>query len=71
MRLFFAPDGKLDRLDRAMWITVPFDLAANRVTPPVDGIGRAARTERFVRRGREGDFGVVRAGRQEIDGVRR
>lgn len=31
MRLVHAPDGTVDRYDRAVWLTLPFDLAFTSV----------------------------------------
>jgi hypothetical protein len=34
MRLFGKVAGRVDRLDRAGWLTMPFDLALARPAPP-------------------------------------
>ncbi len=33
MRLVAVPDGVIDRRDRAVWMTIPFDSAWNALTP--------------------------------------
>ena len=71
MRLVHAPDGSIDRYDRALWLTVPFDMAFEppavtasptiRRGPSVAGSG--------VRRGSSGAGSTIRrtsAGDTEI-----
>lgn len=51
MRLVHAPDGSVDRYERALWLTIPFDLAfaLPAVTPPTVIRRSAAAADTHIR----------------------
>lgn len=57
MRLVHAPDGSVDRYDRALWLTIPFDLAfaAPAVTAPTIIRRAPASTSTHMRRSAASD----------------
>lgn len=49
MKLFSLPDGTVNRLERAQWLTLPFDLAAGEPSvPPAPGITIVARSDTSI-----------------------